>query len=420
MKSIKNKNILIVELGSESKIWILRRIASLGVNLYLAQSENYPGIKNIIPKNHIIWVNTYSIHHLISKVFAFLESNNITFDGVGTFFELAVPNASILAGVLSLPSIKPDVAFRTSNCKLSMRHMLSKFGIRDVAYKYVDKIPTNKEKININRPSVLKPIVGNNSYGAIYLDKRRGKLKNQSFINNTTQKAIEKVFSTADAGYLIEEYIQGTQITIDGYVFKDKIEIFGMTEVLYTPPPYFVPHTNYIPPRISKSDIESCSTYTKDIVNKLGINNSFFHCELRLSSPGNPKLIEIAGRLVGGKTIEGYEKAYSIDLIKANVALWLGIKPCLKKKASLHVIQSGLFPDRNGCVTEIKSIERMDGEKDIFCFDIITPVGEQVITFPEYPVPIIYFAIASESRQNAELLHQRVLNAVEFSILGCG
>lgn len=416
MESLKNKNILIVELGSASKAWILKRIISLGVNLYLAQSECYPEIKDILPANRIVLVNTYSIHDLISKVLAFVESNNVELNGVGTFFEHAVPNASILAGVLGLPSIKPEVAFRTSNCKLSMRYMLSKFGIKDVSYQYLETVYNSTAKINIDRPSVLKPIVGNNSYGTVYLHKEEKDSNNKTFITNTTHQGIEKIFATTDAGYLIEEYIEGTQITVDGYVFEDMIEVFGMTEVIHSAPPYFVQHTNYIPPRISKSGIESCSTYTKEVVNKLGINNSFFHCEVRLSSNGKPKLIEIAGRLAGGKIIEGYEKAYGIDLINANLCLWLGIEPCLKKKASLYVIQSGLFPDKKGCVVDLKGVEKMSEEKDVWCFDVITPIGKNVTTFPEYPVPIVYFAIASVSRQESELVRQRVLDTVAFSV----
>ena len=106
--------------------------------------------------------------------------------------------------------------------------------------------------------------------------------------------------------FLCEGLIEGTQVTIDGYVFEGEVFFFGATRAVYHPGTNSF-HYHKFPHRFSGRLQEKIEAALKRLIPALGIDNSFFNVELRADETADTfKIIEINGRIAFqfAKTIE--------------------------------------------------------------------------------------------------------------------
>ncbi len=106
--------------------------------------------------------------------------------------------------------------------------------------------------------------------------------------------------------FLCEDLIEGTQVTIDGYIFEGEFNFFGVTKANYYPGTNsFFYHA--FPCSFPQEVMQKIENALKLLIPALGIDNSFFNAEIRVDeASGTFKIIEINSRIAFqfAKTIE--------------------------------------------------------------------------------------------------------------------
>ncbi|HMA67216.1 MAG TPA: ATP-grasp domain-containing protein [Desulfosalsimonadaceae bacterium] len=106
--------------------------------------------------------------------------------------------------------------------------------------------------------------------------------------------------------FLCEGFIEGTQVTVDGFVFDGEISFFGITKANYYPGTNsFFYHC--FPHEFSPGLNEEISRTLSRLIPALGIDNSFFNVELRANeAEENFAIVEVNSRIAFqfAKTIE--------------------------------------------------------------------------------------------------------------------
>lgn len=106
--------------------------------------------------------------------------------------------------------------------------------------------------------------------------------------------------------FLCEDFITGTQVTVDGYVFEGEIDFFGFTRAVYHPGTNSF-HYHAFPHRFAPELEATIKAALQKLIPALGIDNSFFNVELRADEEANTfKIIEVNCRIAFqfAKTIE--------------------------------------------------------------------------------------------------------------------
>ena len=324
------KNILIVNWGTKNAFFPLAQtLASKRHNIYLASSQSIPiEIKRLFHPNNLLYTNTYDAIQLCQDAVAFQNKNKIVFDIVTTFFEMNVFQTSFLADYLDCKkSLKISSAIHTSVNKYLMR---SKLATKNLNQPFFFKF--NETELNrayniykkINKTVIIKPIHSGHSYGARKIDKNL----NIHDFKKMFASAKKDLFSSYDEwmdyqknikiDFLIEEFIPGKIFSIDGIVKnKNEVTFLGTAEFEMTDPPLLQQIGHTVPiASLNASEQKKCFSYTKKIIEILGLQYCGFHCELKFDN-NQPMLIEISGRLPGGAVLESYHAISKINIFDA-------------------------------------------------------------------------------------------------------
>lgn len=146
---------------------------------------------------------------------------------------------------------------------------------------------TLPESLNLSFPVITKPVTNSGSRGVIKAGNREELLV-----------AVEETLKhTKDGRFLVEEYIEGDEISVEAMVQDGVVYIIQVTDKIVTSPPYNVELGHVQPSRYSylKQEIEKL---LQTIVEKTGLNNCALHPELKVKD-NQLTIIEIGPRLGG-------------------------------------------------------------------------------------------------------------------------
>jgi len=412
------KNFLLIEHGGSKKQFTLETLKKKNLNLYLACTSTPGWVKEIIPASRIINTETYNSIKLLTDITAYFESKKIKLDAIGNYLEHVVTQTADVASALNLIGLNPGAARRSSCNKLLMRIVCRNAKIPTPAFEVVRGLELRRfiqtiKKIGL--PCVIKPIFGAESYGTVKIEKYSDLMSAVNEIKLNTSSDKKEVFKNFTETFLVEKYLQGPVVSVDGLVQHKRVMVAGMVEFVMGPEPRFTQEANYIPTRFDNSVCVSCIDMAKRVIHTLGFDNCGFHCELRIT-PEGPVLIEIAARLPGGPLQPGYQKAYGVDLTSALVDIWLGRKVNLKPNLKNYILQKAVFPRKNGKIINVKGLRKIKKIKGIWDFSKISNKGEIVVTYPDIPKPFYYYAAAAQNPDLLDLLSNKIESTVRFEI----
>ena len=400
------------------KASIIKELIEQGVEVFLAQAAFPSYLAGLLPKEAFIEADPYNTVDLLTRVIVFAHERNVRFDGVGTYFEHAVPNTAILAQMLGLPGIDPGIAYRSSNLKVAMREISRSNDIAAPKYLFLDDLTTDSLEAArefLGGDVIIKPVSGNNSHGVVRVRREDNLGDIIDYLNRSCTVKHEEAFKNLGKAFLVESYLEGKQISVDGIIENGTVHFAGITEIVISPP-YFTASANYIPPRIIKDEYEISQQYCQRVIETLNFDNCGFHCELKLTNTG-PVLIEIACRAPGGKIMQGYHIAYGVDFVGAMADLWLGNPVSLYHKHLVHIYQAGVFPEGEGRLVTLEGIEEA---KNLPGVNEVTPVmqaGQRVIAPPDTPVPIYYFCVEGSTPQELGSRIDKIKETIKYSIV---
>ncbi|MGW2211304.1 ATP-grasp domain-containing protein [Streptomyces sp. NPDC001781] len=117
---------------------------------------------------------------------------------------------------------------------------------------------------------------------------------------------------------LLEEFLPGTEVTLDGVVLHGKFYLSGVTDKMQMPGPYFEEDYYTLPFRTPEEEPELVAL-TEQIVAGLGVRHCLFNAEYRKHADGTYRVVEFSTRLSGGQNYRNLREVYGLDPVR----LWL-------------------------------------------------------------------------------------------------
>jgi len=218
----------------------------------------------------------------------------------------AAVTVAYVAKRLGLPSIGDEVAFRT-NDKVAMRLSLKKTGVRQPVIYTKD--------YEICYPCVVKAVDNCASRGITIVNSV-----------NEFPKAIKNAKdNSSDHTFLIEEFIDGKEYSVDTIVYKGVVYPGGISDRVFLDKNEYAIQDGSMTPSLLSEEIQKMMYWVmQDCANALGVKWGALKGDLIVNN-GHVYVLEVTARLSGGFDSQ-FRKPYSygINLIKATIDLACG------------------------------------------------------------------------------------------------
>lgn len=415
MTTIK-KNFLLIEHGGNRKQFTLDVLLEQDINIFVATSTVPEWLSEYISVDRIIQTDTYNSVRLLSDIVTYFESRHIHLDAIGTFFEHTVVQTADVARVLGLVGIDPGAARRSSSNKLLMRTTCRDAGIPTPRFSVIPELSPeflDNAVSAVGVPCVIKPIFGSESYGVVKIEEGYEPETIISEITGNTGAAKKEVFKNFTGAFLIEEYLPGPVISVDGIVADGKVHCVGIVEFIMGPEPRFTQEANFIPARLKAETASEAEAMATKIVTALGFDHTGFHCEMRLTPDRGPVLLEVAARLPGGPLQPGHLKATGINMTRELVNVWLGNPVHLTPSHTRHILQKAVFPRVEGTIKHIDIPADLRDHDALWDLTLLAQEGDAIVTYPNIPKPLYYYAVHATTPEDLEIVSAHI----EMSII---
>ncbi|MEO6502394.1 MAG: ATP-grasp domain-containing protein [Jatrophihabitantaceae bacterium] len=291
-----------------------------------------------------------------------------TVDAVLTFDERYVELSAQLTELLGMPG-PSAAAVRAVKDKSELRALLQRENVGAVRFGVAHSIEQAREIVaEIGLPVVLKPRALGGSIG-VRLVSSSDQL--ESAFDNAASARAGIVRSRYD-GVLIEEYIDGPELSVDSVVYGGVVTPMVMAEKEIGPAPYFEEIGHIVPPRPELALPAEAIEMLQRAHEVAGLDDVVTHTELRLSSRG-ARIIELNARQGGDLIPYLGLLAHGVDLAGAAADLALGVAPDLSRAERGTAAVRFLCPDHD---LRVHSIGLAKPIGDLASLDTFVPLCE--------------------------------------------
>lgn len=225
-------------------------------------------------------------------------------------------------------------------------------------YLIKDVAEVDKLKDRLSYPCIMKPTDNAGSHGVVKIHSYEELIEKYEYSHS----------SSRGGNVIVEEYLDGCEVSVEVMVVDGKINILQITDKLTTEAPYFVEMGHSQPSRLS-IDIQN---QIKDVAERackaIGIDKGPAHVEMKVTSQGQPKMIELGARM-GGDNITTHLVPLStgIDMVECTIKTALGepvdVTPTLNCGSAIRYFEAPF-----GTIKSIEGVEeamKIEGVKQI-------------------------------------------------------
>lgn len=258
---------------------------------------------------------------------------------------------------LGLHSISYDTAVKATD----KFEMIKAFKAHDVASPWfftVDSLDELKAlESQLLYPCIMKPTDNAGSHGVVLA---------HDFAE--LQDSYDYSHASARRGkVIIEEYLQGDEVSVEVMVVDGKVNILQITDKLTTGAPHFVEMGHSQPSRHPFETQQAIKELTIQACKAVGIDQGPAHVEMMVTARG-PVMIELGARMGGDNiTTALVPLSTGIDMVKATIEVALGNQPDIEP--SLHCASAIRYiTSPEGIITSINGVEeakQLPGVKEI-------------------------------------------------------
>jgi biotin carboxylase len=215
--------------------------------------------------------------------------------GLLTYHEPCVELAASIGRELGLPGCDPEAARRCRD-KYAARRAFERAGVPSARCRLVhSRAEATAAAAGLGFPAVVKPRALCASFGVSRVDGPEGVA---AAYDCAESSALPEAWSTRD-GVLVEEYLDGPEISVDSVVHDGIVEPIVYARKLLGPPPFFEEVGHIVaPPEQVADDPGEVLAVVRAAHAALGVDRASTHTELRLT-PTGPRVIEVNGRSGG-------------------------------------------------------------------------------------------------------------------------
>lgn len=250
------------------------------------------------------------------------------FAGVMAGNEKVVPFVARAARELGLPGLSEDAAAVVRD-KRSMRRRLRDAGLGAPGFTVVDDPDAWTGALTLRFPVVVKPASGFSSLGVIRVDDK-----------DSLEQAVARTWQLVDthlapgggsaenAGVLVEEYLDGPEISAESLVFQGQVRVCAISWKGELTGPYFEETTLRAPAQLPAEILAAIEAEVIGAHHAFGVTEGTTHTELRLVGGVRPVLLEMGARIGGGGFMHHLVHGSSgIDLAAEALRIHVGRQP---------------------------------------------------------------------------------------------
>ena len=311
------------------------------------------------------------------------------------------------------PSIETG---RLTTNKYYMKQKLSQNGIpvpRFALINRFEEIDKYWEQWKCNM-LVIKPTDRAGSRGVRLLNKKENIKRDYNYALSNSN--IDEV--------MIEEYIEGHQISTETILYDDFCSTPGFADRVYQNMESFYPQImengGWVPSNHSKSDIKNVKELVERASRALGIKRGVAKGDVVLHQQNGPMIIEIAARLSGGDFCESLVPLSSgINYVSDVIRMAIGKKPdydILATKSSKNTVANRYFFLPPGPLEEIVGIESINQLPEVQKIDLYYEPGDTIVKIDAHGQRAGVFVIVSKNRASTQELIDYVYENVKFRI----
>jgi biotin carboxylase len=228
--------------------------------------------------------------------------------------DLAVLPTAQLAARLQLPGLPVPTAETVAD-KRRMRAAFDAAGVSSPGGREVtdpeDALTTARE---LGLPVVLKPVDGSGQRGV-------SEVRAEGDVGAAFARALA---ASRSGAVVLERYVEGDEVTVNGFLLEDEYFPMSVTKrLLYPPPPLGVCIAHRYPSGLSADEERGLFEVAHEASRAVGIETGPSYVQIRLEER-RPWVIEVGARLGGGKDAELAKLVTGFDAIRANVLWALG------------------------------------------------------------------------------------------------
>jgi len=273
----------------------------------------------------------------VDRIFEYTKKEQIDLVySVGS--DMAIPTAAYVSQKLNLPYFLGYEHALICRDKAAVRRALGNDFAGNIPFMAVE---SKQEAIHWNIfPCMLKPVDSQGQKGIFLISHKKD-----------IDQAIDKALEDSKSGkVIIEEYIDGPEISANVYMVNGKVAFLQTTDrIVFEQYPGIV-KAHSIPSRVTDKNIEAkvfdLVQYTTNI---LKINNGPAYFQMKLKGK-EPKLIEVTPRLDGCHLWHLIKEYCGVDLIEAAFGHLLDQKIDLSRKSAARNLTLEFITDKPGVV----------------------------------------------------------------------
>jgi predicted ATP-grasp superfamily ATP-dependent carboligase len=226
--------------------------------------------------------------------------------------DLGMVTAAVVSDKLKLPSlITPEIAHVCHNKGL-LRSWLSTLNW-NVEFKIIE---STIDLIEFTYPFILKPVDSQGQRGVFLIKNKREFL--EKFETSLAYSKSKHV--------IIEEYIEGPEISVNAYVVDGEIRIsFISDRIVWSEFSGGIIHKHRFPSQFTTDESKiRIQRLMVEVIEQIGIKNGPVYFQIKLNKDNQPKLIEVTPRLDGCHLWRLIKHATGVDLLAITVNHLMG------------------------------------------------------------------------------------------------
>lgn len=354
-------------------------IKSLGYKSLLINSNTWISLERALQADAPVEVNLNNEEEVLEKVNEIKEKFNIV--AVFSFNEYRVPIAAKIRELLGLPYGIPYQAAINCRNKKNTRKILEELGTDAVKYGIIVSLEEAKQFVEQNGfPVVIKP---SNDAGSINIFCCRNEDDVVEAVQKIQETKCNLVDQALDQEFLIEEFLDGPEFSVESVAYQGKIEVIAITEKKIISPfqPIEIGHT--VPANIKEKDVNAIKSLVIRANELLGIDYTVTHTEVKLTS-GGPRIVEVNARIGGDNIASLVEAVKGVNLYESSILLALGKDIRYKEPVANRASIRYFYAEEDG-YAEVKDLTPLKNNSNVKEISIDVQNGDKMVkTFSNY------------------------------------
>lgn len=223
---------------------------------------------------------------------------------------------------------------------------------------------------------------------------------------------------------LIEEYIEGIQISTESIIYNGKIFHPGFADRVYDETysfyPFIMENGGWQPSNIEQKKYDEICKLLENIIKVIKLSKGVIKGDIVYSTKYNKAMvIEVASRLSGGDfSASLVPMSKGINYVKTAITIALGLKPEfneLEAKKS-NIVANRYFFLPQGKLEEIKNLEKIKSLKNLKKLEFNYEIGDMIPEIESHGQRIGVFIVSDKNRKLVQKTIDYVYNMVEFRV----